>query len=103
MYNVFKIKSLRGTSWESEAAEGGRQWTYQTCSEFGWYQSSDTLSWPGDIIPVSFFENMCQVLHCACESSIFRDCFFTSEDNYLGLRLDVDLHGLRESALMLKT
>ena len=53
------MKSLQGTSWDSEAAMGGRQWTYQTCTEFGWYQSSDTLAW-GDIIPVEFFETMCQ-------------------------------------------
>jgi len=56
-----EVKSLRETGWESEAAAGGRQWTYQTCTEFGWYQSSDTpdQSW-GSIIPVSFFEKMCQ-------------------------------------------
>ena len=35
--------------------QGGRQWTYQTCTEFGWYQSSDTPSrtW-GNIIPVRY-------------------------------------------------
>merc|ERR1712098_982516 len=56
-----EVKSLRETGWDSEAAAGGRQWIYQTCTEFGWYQSSDTpdQSW-GSIIPVSFFEKMCQ-------------------------------------------
>ena len=38
--------------------QGGRQWTYQTCTEFGWYQSSDTPSrtW-GNIIPVRYLSS----------------------------------------------
>ena len=54
------VTSLQQTGWDTEAAEGGRQWTYQTCTEFGWYQSSDLPNrfW-GDIIPVSLFEDMC--------------------------------------------
>ena len=33
---------------EFDASEqpGGRQWTYQTCSEFGWYQTSDQPKHP---------------------------------------------------------
>merc|ERR1712172_223130 len=55
------IQELSEVSWDSEAGEGGRQWTYQTCTEFGWYQSSDVPDAPwGDIIPVDFFENMCK-------------------------------------------
>jgi len=56
-----EVTSLQQSSWDSEGANGGRQWTYQTCTEFGWYQSSDVpdSSW-GDIIPVAFFENMCK-------------------------------------------
>lgn len=55
-----QLSELQGTAWNSSAAKGGRQWTYQTCTEFGWYQSSDTPSkaW-GNIIPVRFFETMC--------------------------------------------
>ena len=30
------IKQLKETSWNSEAGVGGRQWLYQTCTEFGW-------------------------------------------------------------------
>ena len=40
------IKELQATSWESSASEGGRQWTYQTCTEFGYYQSSDSSYQP---------------------------------------------------------
>ena len=55
-----QILELQHTSWNSPAAEGGRQWTYQTCTEFGWYQSSDIPKQPwGKILPVKFFEKMC--------------------------------------------
>ncbi|XP_060598936.1 putative serine protease K12H4.7 [Ruditapes philippinarum] len=32
--------SLNHTEWGSVSAEGSRQWLYQTCTEFGWIQSS---------------------------------------------------------------
>ena len=34
------IMAMRDTSLTAPAAEGGRQWTYQTCAEFGFYQTS---------------------------------------------------------------
>ncbi|XP_060831449.1 putative serine protease F56F10.1 [Bombus pascuorum] len=39
MYNKM-IHKLRNITWASEEAEGGRQWTYQTCTEFGFFQTS---------------------------------------------------------------
>ena len=57
-----QVRSLQDSSWDSEAAAGGRQWTYQTCTEFGWYQSSDSpaeTGW-GRVIPVQLFERMCR-------------------------------------------
>ena len=58
------MKSLQDNSWSSDAAKGGRQWTYQTCTEFGWYQSSDIPGNPwGGIIPVKFFEKMCSDIY----------------------------------------
>jgi hypothetical protein len=39
---------------------GGRQWTYQTCTEFGWYQSSDQPGHPyTGHFPVAYSEKMC--------------------------------------------
>merc|ERR1711971_1464151 len=32
-----QVLELQQTAWESNAAAGGRQWIYQTCTEFGWY------------------------------------------------------------------
>lgn len=31
------IDTFKNTSWNSTANEQLRQWTYQTCSEFGWF------------------------------------------------------------------
>ena len=47
------IKDLKSESWNSSAAGGGRQWTYQTCTEFGFFQSSDLTDQPfGHFFPV---------------------------------------------------
>jgi hypothetical protein len=40
------INQLRNTSWNASASEGGRQWTYQTCVEFGFFQSSNDSQQP---------------------------------------------------------
>ncbi|XP_035907963.1 putative serine protease F56F10.1 [Anopheles stephensi] len=54
------IQEIRNTSWESSAANGMRQWTYQTCNEFGFYQtSSNASSVFGDRFPVEFFIRQC--------------------------------------------
>ena len=51
---------MKNTSWDSEMSEGGRQWTYQTCAEFGFYQTSDkkTLVF-GEKFPADFFVRQC--------------------------------------------
>ena len=58
------IDSLRNVSWDSEAAEGGRQWTYQTCTEFGFYQTSSYEPHIfGDQFPISFFIQQCEDIY----------------------------------------
>jgi len=56
-----QLEELKGTEWGSAAGVGGRQWTYQTCTEFGWYQSSGGPNHPfgSDILPLRYFEYMC--------------------------------------------
>lgn len=47
------INQLKKTSWDDSAAVGGRQWTYQTCAEFGFFQSTDSDQQPfGQTVPV---------------------------------------------------
>lgn len=49
-----------------------RQWWYQTCTEFGWYQTS-TASNPafGDRITLDYFLNLCQSLYDESFNSTF--------------------------------
>lgn len=54
------VKQMQNTSWESDVANGARQWTYQTCNEFGFYQTSDKPDLVfGDRFPVEFFVRQC--------------------------------------------
>ncbi|GAB0089661.1 putative serine protease F56F10.1 [Sergentomyia squamirostris] len=55
------IKELQATTWDApEVLNGTRQWTYQTCKEFGFYQTSDNASLVfGDRFPVEFFTRQC--------------------------------------------
>jgi hypothetical protein len=40
---------------------GLRQWTYQTCTEFGYFQSTDSPNQPfGTLVPISFFTGICR-------------------------------------------
>lgn len=59
-YDVM-IADWRNVSWESEAAEGWRQWMYQTCTEFGFFQTSSREPHTfGDDFPVEYFTQLCQ-------------------------------------------
>ncbi|CAG0915734.1 unnamed protein product [Notodromas monacha] len=53
------IKDLAGTDWNSSSSEGGRQWMYQTCSEFGYYQTSDNSKIFGNDFPLEYFLQQC--------------------------------------------
>lgn len=54
------IDSMKEVAWNSSAAEGGRQWTYQTCTEFAFYQSSDSNYQPfGNGFPIDFWTQQC--------------------------------------------
>ncbi|XP_052232753.1 putative serine protease F56F10.1 [Dreissena polymorpha] len=60
------IADMKKTDWNSSAGEGGRQWMYQTCAEFGWFQSSDYAKQPfGDwfYFPVNFSFIQCMDIY----------------------------------------
>lgn len=49
------INQYRETSWDSAYAAGERQWKYQTCVEFGFFQSSNDSQQPfGNNFPTSY-------------------------------------------------
>ncbi|XP_039286924.1 putative serine protease K12H4.7 [Nilaparvata lugens] len=52
------VATLKNTTF---GKEGSRQWTWQTCSEFGYFQSaSDEDNLFANILPVSFYEEECK-------------------------------------------
>lgn len=54
------IHELRNVTWNSESAEGGRQWVYQTCTEFGFFQTSTARpNLFSETFPVEFFIQQC--------------------------------------------
>ncbi|XP_058832266.1 putative serine protease F56F10.1 [Topomyia yanbarensis] len=54
------VKQMQNTSWDSEVSSGARQWTFQTCNEFGFYQTSNQPdSVFGDRFQVDFFIRQC--------------------------------------------
>nr|XP_012604940.1 putative serine protease K12H4.7 isoform X2 [Microcebus murinus] len=53
------VEVLADPSWEGPAAEGARQWLYQTCTEFGFYPSSTSKNQPFSGFPVRFFLQQC--------------------------------------------
>lgn len=54
------VAEMRNISLASPAAEGGRQWTYQTCVEFGYFQTSEAKDQPfGDLFPLAFSLQQC--------------------------------------------
>eukprot|EP00180_Rhodochaete_pulchella_P002803 Plantae.Rhodophyta-Rhodochaete_pulchella.ctg4383.p1 GENE.Plantae.Rhodophyta-Rhodochaete_pulchella.ctg4383~~Plantae.Rhodophyta-Rhodochaete_pulchella.ctg4383.p1 ORF type:complete len:332 (-),score=37.44 Plantae.Rhodophyta-Rhodochaete_pulchella.ctg4383:168-1016(-) len=58
------VTLMTNTSLDSMAAEGGRQWVYQTCAEFGYYQTTDgafpqQVFGPSTEMPLSFSEKQC--------------------------------------------
>lgn len=58
------VEKFRNTTWDSEANRQMRQWTYQTCAEFAWFQtssSSDQIF--GRNYPLEFFFRMCNDLY----------------------------------------
>ncbi|XP_052816348.1 putative serine protease K12H4.7 [Mya arenaria] len=58
------ISDMRQTDWKSGAGEGGRQWMYQTCAEFGWYQSSDFSKQPFSFLfPLNYSLVQCQDIY----------------------------------------
>merc|ERR1719228_1966874 len=54
------LAQLSDTEW-SAGGVGWRQWIWQTCTEFGWYQTTNQDSGVyGHTLPLDFFEQWCQ-------------------------------------------
>ncbi|XP_071402429.1 thymus-specific serine protease isoform X2 [Centroberyx affinis] len=53
------LRDMTNTSWDGPAAGGGRQWVYQTCTEFGFYQSTDSPNQPFGGFPLPYHVKQC--------------------------------------------
>ncbi|XP_031429917.1 thymus-specific serine protease [Clupea harengus] len=53
------LQDMANTSWSGAGAAGGRQWVYQTCTEFGFYQSTDSPNQPFTGFPLPYHLKQC--------------------------------------------
>jgi len=66
------VKNMQQKNWDSTVASGERQWTYQTCTEFGFYQSSDLEDQPfGKDFGINFSVRQCRDVYGATFSEEF--------------------------------
>eukprot|EP01120_Amphizonella_sp_Union-15-10_P015211 TRINITY_DN7762_c0_g1_i2.p1 TRINITY_DN7762_c0_g1~~TRINITY_DN7762_c0_g1_i2.p1 ORF type:complete len:276 (+),score=42.61 TRINITY_DN7762_c0_g1_i2:432-1259(+) len=57
---VDMVQQLKNTSFPDNGV-GDRSWTYQTCAEFGYFQTTDSKNQPfGNLVPISYYVQMCK-------------------------------------------
>jgi len=57
----YYLEDLRRTDWDYHRNDAMRQWTWQTCTEFGYYQTSDSPEQPfGNHLGIRFSLNDCK-------------------------------------------
>ncbi|XP_069069586.1 putative serine protease K12H4.7 [Pleurodeles waltl] len=53
------VHDMSDPTWQGPAAEAGRQWVYQTCTEFGFFQTTDSAKQPFSGFPLSYYVQQC--------------------------------------------
>ncbi|XP_018411561.1 PREDICTED: putative serine protease K12H4.7 [Nanorana parkeri] len=82
------VQDMRDCRWEGAASTGGRQWMYQTCTEFGYFQSSDSTSQPFSGFPLSYHIQQCADIYCSeFNSSVVTAGIQQTNENYGGLNI----------------
>ena len=68
-----QVDSMRQVAWDSPAVQGGtKQWVYQTCTEFGFYQTTDSARQPfGDLISLSSQLKTCSAVYGISASAVY--------------------------------
>lgn len=86
------LKDMRAVAWNSSASEGGRQWLYQTCTEFGYYQSSELVRQPfGRRFPVEFSVRQCgDIFGARFSADLLRDAVRRTNTLYGALKLRLE-------------
>lgn len=82
------IQDMRDCHWEGAASAGGRQWMYQTCTEFGYFQSSDSTSQPFSGFPLSYHIQQCADIYGSeFNLSMVSAAVQQTNENYGGLNI----------------
>ena len=68
-----QVDSMRQVAWDSETVKDGtRQWVYQTCTEFGFYQTTDSARQPfGDLITLSSQLKTCSEVYSISAIAVY--------------------------------
>ncbi|XP_077397024.1 thymus-specific serine protease [Festucalex cinctus] len=82
------LRDMTNTSWDGPAAGGGRQWVYQTCTEFGFYQSTDSPNQPFAGFPLEYYVKQCADFYNITAEQLAEAVAETNE--YYG---SYDIHG----------
>lgn len=84
------IDSLKKVDYES-AAEDDRQWIYQTCTEFGFYQtSSKTSDTFGSHFPAEFYTKQCeQIFGQKYDDKLLKNAVYRTNTIYGDLKINV--------------
>jgi len=79
------VKEMKNTTWASDMASGTIQWTYQTCTEFGFYQTSEQKeSIFGDRFDLEFFTKQCTDFYGSEFDSNFLSASIKSTNDFYG-------------------
>ncbi|XP_064418430.1 thymus-specific serine protease [Latimeria chalumnae] len=82
------LKEMSNASWAGPAAGGGRQWVYQTCTEFGFYQSTDSPNQPFHGFPLHYHLQQCSdVYGPEFSSTIIASAVQETNENYGGYNM----------------
>ncbi|ALC46985.1 CG3734 [Drosophila busckii] len=87
--NDLSYDAIIGTLLESKYnGEMMRQWMYQTCNEYGWYQTSGSADQPfGTKFPLTLYTTMCADLYgLEFSNSFIMDRISTTNDDFGGLK-----------------
>ncbi|KAG9348302.1 hypothetical protein JZ751_002037 [Albula glossodonta] len=81
------LRDMRNTSWSSPAS-GGRQWVYQTCTEFGFYQSTDSPNQPFSGFPLPYHVKQCgDIYDPSLTGSTIADAVVQTNEYYGGYNI----------------
>ncbi|KAH8364276.1 hypothetical protein KR084_005086 [Drosophila pseudotakahashii] len=82
------VADMKNISWDSETAKGSRQWTYQTCHEFGFYQTSENQADTfGSRFGIDYFIRQCMDVFSKNMNAKFLELVVSgTNDNYGALK-----------------